>query len=494
MADRNTTGPSNPGTYRAPDGVVDSDDDQSSYILELESKLKEAEDKINELELTQFQYPMQNQFPQQYNVPPQNVYPYQNPYMMNQYQMPLFPQQFIPPPKKCSYKNFRDCKPPEFSGSTDPTETLNWLREMEQVFEACQCEPELRVTYASRMLKGRAMVWWDSLISSIPNEQISMITWEQFYGKVCEQYCNPFDLNRIKTEFLEMKMTPQMTIDEVVEKYMDKLRFVQQWVPDESSRIQHFVNVILPEYRTFVRTATSLSQAIVLAKMVESDVKAARSRMFGNVVNQGGQASSQSGSKSKKSGHRAANCPSKSVSSGVGSGVRSASAGGSTASSGQKKKNPPSAEARAFQMSVETATATDDVITVLGKNWMSLHKAHIKCDKKIVTFRLIDGTRVVARGERGGFSFPLISVMKAKKSLAKGCEPFLAYVIDAKKEKKTISDIPVVSEFPEVFPDELPGLPPVRDVEYKIELMPGTTPIAKAPYRLAPSEIREMIG
>ncbi|XP_071740780.1 uncharacterized protein [Rutidosis leptorrhynchoides] len=318
---------------------------------------------------------------------------------------------------------------------------------MERVFEACQCEPELQVTYASRMLKGRAMVWWDSLISSIPREQISMITWEQFYGKVCEQYCNPFDLNRIKNEFLEMKMTPQMTIDEVVEKYMDNLRFVQQWVPDESSRIQHFVNVILPEYRTFVRTATSLSQAIVLAKMVESDVKAARSRMFGNVVNQGAQASSRSGSKSKKScGFRS----------------KGKSAGGSSVSSGQKRKNPPSAEARAFQMSVETSTTTDDVIT--------------------------------SRGERGGFSFPLISMMKAKKSLAKGCESFLAYVIDAKKEKKTISDILVVSDFPEVFPDELPGLPLVREVEYKIELMSGTTPIAKAPYRLAPSEIREMMS
>ncbi|XP_071713551.1 uncharacterized protein [Rutidosis leptorrhynchoides] len=58
----------------------------------------------------------------------------------------------------------------------------------------------------------------------------------------------------------------------------------------------------------------------------------------------------------------------------------------------------------------------------------------------------------------------------------------MAYVIDAKKEKKSITDIPVVSEFPEVFSDELPGLPPVREVEYKIELVPGTNPVAKAPY------------
>ncbi|XP_071687528.1 uncharacterized protein [Rutidosis leptorrhynchoides] len=255
------------------------------------------------------------------------------------------------------------------------------------------------------------------------------------------------------------------------------------------------------------------------------------------------------------------------------------SVGGSFASStGQKRKNPPPPEARAFQMSVDTATETDDAITgmflinssparvlfdcrancsfmsvtlcdklkfpinvlseplrievgdgrtvpvttsvsgvtieidgnefpitclvmpipsfdvVLGMDWLGRHKASIKCDKKIIHFPLADGTRAVARGDRGRFNCPLISTMKAKKSLAKGCDSFLAYVIDAQKEKKSVSDIPIVSEFPEVFPDELPGLPPVRELEYKIELLPGFTTVAKAPYRLVPSEIRDMMS
>ncbi|XP_071739644.1 uncharacterized protein [Rutidosis leptorrhynchoides] len=281
------------------------------------------------------------------------------------------------------------------------------------------------------------------------------------------------------------------------------------------------------------------------------------------------------------SGHRAVNCPStKSVSSGAGagSGIRSASVRGSTASSGQKRKNPPTAEARAFQMTVEAVTTTGEVITgmflinsiparvlfdcganksfmsldfcvklnlpvtvlpepirvevgdgkittvttfvtgvsidiegksfpmtclvlpipsfdiVLGMDWLSPLRASIKCDRKMISFRLADGTRVIARGERGGYSFPLISMMKARKSLSKGCESFLAYVVDGKKEKKAIADIPIVSEFSEVFPDELPGLPQIREVEYKIELVPGATPVAKAPYPLAPSEIREMMS
>ncbi|XP_071700045.1 uncharacterized protein [Rutidosis leptorrhynchoides] len=88
---------------------------------------------------------------------------------------------------------------------------------------------------------------------------------------------------------------------------------------------------------------------------------------------------------------------------------------------------------------------------------------------EIISFSVVGGKWVVARGDRGGFRCPLFSMMKARKSLSKGCDYFLAYVIDVKKEKKVVSDIPVVSEYPEVFPDELPGLPPIREVEYKIQ-------------------------
>ncbi|XP_071699840.1 uncharacterized protein [Rutidosis leptorrhynchoides] len=129
-----------------------------------------------------------------------------------------------------------------------------------------------------------------------------------------------------------------------------------------------------------------------------------------------------------------------------------------------------------------------------GMNWLSDHKASIKCDRKIISFSVAGGKWVVARGDRGGFRCPLLSMMKAQKSLPKGCESFLAFVIDVKKEKKVVSDIHVVSEYPEMFPDELPGLPPVREIEYKIELVQGATSVAKAPYRLAPSEIHEMMS
>ncbi|GKB81014.1 hypothetical protein Tco_0947909 [Tanacetum coccineum] len=61
-----------------------------------------------------------------------------------------------------------------------------------------------------------------------------------------------------------------------------------------------------------------------------------------------------------------------------------------------------------------------------------------------------------------------------------------------KSDEKRLEDIPVVREFLEVFPEDLPGLPPVRQVEFQIDLIPGAAPVARAPYRLAPSEMQEL--
>ncbi|GKD87911.1 putative reverse transcriptase domain-containing protein [Tanacetum coccineum] len=64
--------------------------------------------------------------------------------------------------------------------------------------------------------------------------------------------------------------------------------------------------------------------------------------------------------------------------------------------------------------------------------------------------------------------------------------------MENKSDEKRLEDIPVVREFLEVFPEDLPGLPPVRQVEFQIDLIPGTAPVARAPYRLAPSEMQEL--
>ncbi|GJU94194.1 putative reverse transcriptase domain-containing protein [Tanacetum coccineum] len=80
--------------------------------------------------------------------------------------------------------------------------------------------------------------------------------------------------------------------------------------------------------------------------------------------------------------------------------------------------------------------------------------------------------------------------------MLKGCPVFLVNVTtketEHKLEKKRLKDISIVQDFPDVFPEDLSGLPPTRQVEFQIDLIPGAAPVARAPYRLAPSEMKEL--
>ncbi|GKC50716.1 putative reverse transcriptase domain-containing protein [Tanacetum coccineum] len=80
--------------------------------------------------------------------------------------------------------------------------------------------------------------------------------------------------------------------------------------------------------------------------------------------------------------------------------------------------------------------------------------------------------------------------------MLKGCPVFLANVntkdTEEKSEKKRLEDVPIIRDFPDVFYEDLPGLPPTRQVEFQIDLIPGVAPVARAPYRLAPSKMKEL--
>ena len=69
---------------------------------------------------------------------------------------------------------------------------------------------------------------------------------------------------------------------------------------------------------------------------------------------------------------------------------------------------------------------------------------------------------------------------------------YLAYVVEVREDDVRLEDIPIVKEFPNVFPDDLPGLPPDREIDFQIELALGIEPISRAPYRMAPSELKEL--
>ena len=86
----------------------------------------------------------------------------------------------------------------------------------------------------------------------------------------------------------------------------------------------------------------------------------------------------------------------------------------------------------------------------------------------------------------------MISAISARWLLQKGCKGYLADVVDTRSNEVRLEDVPVLREFLDVFPDDLPGLPPGRETDFPIDLVPGTGPISLPPYRMAPAELKEL--
>nr|GEW91030.1 putative reverse transcriptase domain, aspartic peptidase domain protein [Tanacetum cinerariifolium] len=125
-------------------------------------------------------------------------------------------------------------------------------------------------------------------------------------------------------------------------------------------------------------------------------------------------------------------------------------------------------------------------------DWLTEHHAMIDCHSYRVIFSDIHAPEYTYHGSLPGKPMQIISALQARTLLYHGCEGFLATIHDMTSEIPTIHDQPIISEFQDVFPDELPGIPPVREVEFNIELIPGAEPISKAPYRMAPVELKEL--
>nr|XP_012466477.1 unnamed protein product [Gossypium raimondii] len=133
-----------------------------------------------------------------------------------------------------------------------------------------------------------------------------------------------------------------------------------------------------------------------------------------------------------------------------------------------------------------------DFDIILGMDWLSEYGVILDCYKKRFSIQTEDGDRLEVNDIRTSGTTRIISAIKASKLLRQGCTTYLAYVINSDSIGSQCSQIRTVCEFPDVFPEELLGVPPDREVEFAIEVYPGTAPISIPPYRMSPTELKEL--
>jgi hypothetical protein len=120
---------------------------------------------------------------------------------------------------------------------------------------------------------------------------------------------------------------------------------------------------------------------------------------------------------------------------------------------------------------------------LIGMDWLDQHHAILDCRNKAFTCLDEEGNQRVVQGIPRAVAIREISVMQLKKCYRKGCQLFAAHVGETPKDKvSSIEEYAVLKEFEDVF-QEVPGLPPKRDIDFSVNLMPGATPVSKAPYQ-----------
>uniref|UniRef100_A0A7N2LFY1 RNA-directed DNA polymerase n=1 Tax=Quercus lobata TaxID=97700 RepID=A0A7N2LFY1_QUELO len=384
----------------------------------------------------------------------------------------------------CTFGEFCKQNPPTFDGEPDPMEAENWL------------------------LKGSTERWWSSTEQLLRMElgRDTPITWEKFKEVFNRTYfpnvVRDHESKKVKKfrECLNGRICPLITVSGVdtFTKAVKRAMSLEEdfkYKPNskESEKKQGPFN-----------SQHSKGQGHKKGFFKNSGNRGKSSRHSKNAYPQSGDKKSCShcgklhdgqncdGVKifftCKQPEHFARNCPS--------------SKGSGSFSSSQVTKgndNGKKVQGRVYALTTQDTQATDIVVAdmhdfdvILGMDWLAYYHASVHCFEKEVVLKPPGESKFLFKASCLPFMPRAISCIQANHLLRKGCQGFLASVVDLQSGELEIGDIPIVREFSDVFLDDLPGLPPDREIEFSIDLLPRTTPISKAPYRMAPIELKEL--
>eukprot|EP00253_Pinus_taeda_P007269 PITA_07269 len=131
---------------------------------------------------------------------------------------------------------------------------------------------------------------------------------------------------------------------------------------------------------------------------------------------------------------------------------------------------------------------------LIGMDWLERHWSLVDCKTKVIYYKDQNGHRKETQGIQRPVQIRPITATQLAKCIRKGCQMYAIQVgfADSKGKAATLDNIPVVQEFADVFPEEIPGLPPKRNIDFTIELIQGAAPVSRAPYRMSMPELTEL--
>ncbi|GKC68067.1 putative reverse transcriptase domain-containing protein [Tanacetum coccineum] len=455
-----------------------------------------------------------------------------------------------PVARKCSYKEFMSCQSFNFKGTKGVVSLIRRFKQTELVFLRSNCTEDYKVKFAIGTLTEEALSWWNSFTQPIGIEEAYKITWSDFKKLLIKKYCPRTEIKKMEDEFYNLTKLMEVfigglprsiegnvtaskpqTLEEAItitQRLMDQV----YWKPSMCK------NCTLHHTRPCTVKCQTCNKVVHLTRNCRNKGSATGSnlqlvsitchvcREKGDYKNQCPKANNNAHGRAyllrDKNAHQDPNVV-------TGTFLLNQHLARVLFDSGADKSFvsislasmlniPPLTLDTTYdiEMANGNLVGTNTVIqgctlillnqpfkidlmpiklgsfdVVIGMDWLSKYHARIICDEKVVHIP-IDGETLIIRGDRSKTRLNLISCIKTERYISRGYQVFIAQVMEKKSDEKQLEDILVVREFLEVFPEDLHGLPPARQVEFQIDLILGATPVARAPYRLAPSEMQEL--
>ncbi|XP_075663221.1 uncharacterized protein LOC142632761 [Castanea sativa] len=363
---------------------------------------------------------------------------------------------------------FKRLSPPTFKGTTEPMEAEKWIIEMEKVFKVLECSEGEKVTYAAYMLRGDAYDWW-RLEEDKRGQETEPWTWELFKSVFYEKYFPKSIRFQKEKEFIRLTQG-NMTVAQYEAEFSRLAKFAPTMVVDEETKARRFKDGlrfrikqgVVPFELTTFRAVVSIIPVSTTYAYALFDPGATHSFISTNFA--------------KKHNFKFEPMESELC---VDTPV-----GGVVVADSVCKACVVKIADRELLADL-TLLEMRDFDIILGMDWLAAHYAIVDCHRKKVIFQVPGEIEFCFVGS-GAYTSPrVISALQARRMMRKGCKGYLATVRDTQRGELKLEDILVVKEFPEVFPEDLSGLPPDREIEFSIDLLPGSSPISKAPYRMA---------
>nr|GEZ88702.1 hypothetical protein [Tanacetum cinerariifolium] len=382
----------------------------------------------------------------------------------------------------------------EQEGTEGVVGLTRWFEKIETMFNISNCPPKYQVKYDTCILQNSALTWWNSHKRTIGVDAAYAMKWAGLMELMTEVYCSRNEVQKMETELWNLTM-----------KGNDLTAYTQRGLLDNIQR--NVIAANLARLQDAIRIANQLMDKKLQGYAARSAEN--KRRMESNPRDNRGQqppfkrqnttghnvARAYTAGSNERKGpeHFRKDCPN----------LRNQNRGNQARYKTENKTRGNEVTAKAYAIGGGGTNPDSNVVTrmFLLNNCYASMLFDSGADRSFVstTFSaLLDiapstlDTSYAVELADGRISETNIT----QKYIQKGCQVYLAYVTSKKAEDKSkekrLEDVPIVREFSKVFPEDLPGLPPARQVEFQIDLVLGTTPIARAPYRLAPAEMQEL--